>query len=83
MDDLVPWRQHQFEHITNQAIDIVSINLVEIVLSSQDTTMLQAFDMLASNTDVYGIKINLRRTTRIIYGLANSINGFFDVRNNR
>jgi hypothetical protein len=82
MNNLVAWRQHEFEHVVHNAINIAVGNFRVIAFAGQDATVLQAFDVLACNANVHGVKFHAGIAFADFYCIADSADGFFNIGDN-
>jgi hypothetical protein len=79
MDNLVAGRQHEFEHIVHQPVDVAAGNFRVIAFTGKDTAVLQTFDVLAGNADVYGTELHARLPFGDFHRFADGVHCFFDV----
>jgi hypothetical protein len=79
VNDLVARRQHELEHIVYEAVNVAIGDFSVIAFAGKNAPMLQAFDVLSGNADVYGAELHAGISLADFHGFADSANGFFDV----
>jgi hypothetical protein len=79
VNDLVAGWQHEFEHVVHEAVNVAVGDFGVIAFAGQDATMLQAFDVLSGNADVYGAELHAGIALADFHGFTDGANGFFDV----
>ncbi len=79
VDDLVAGWQHELEHVVHEAVNVAVSDFGVIAFAGQDATMLQAFNVLSGDADVYAAELHAGIALADFHRFADGANGFFDV----
>ena len=66
-------------HITNQPVDITLANFLLRVVAHQHPPVLEGFDVLAGDANVYDVEVHPARLAGNVAGFADGANRFLDV----
>ena len=80
MDDLVAGRQHEFEHVVYEAINVAAGDFGVVALAGQDAPVLQTFDVLTGDANVHRVQFHAGVALADFDGFADGADRFFDVR---
>ncbi|MNW03513.1 hypothetical protein D3C71_1994600 [compost metagenome] len=69
MYNFFSWRQYQFIHIRNQSFDIASNDFIITIGFGKYSTVLNTFDVLASNSHIHHFNIHIG----LCFGYLNSL----------
>ena len=81
VDDLLAWRHAKLEDILTQFLDFILCNLYSRIVAHQHATMLHTADVMAGDTDVNRLNVDIRLLGSHIHSSADGVDGLLDIEN--